>query len=118
MAEISPIECLDYNYNEDDDLTWRDAYVSGNETVIAKPLPNLIIGVLGYSDTGDGGSFALSTSEYLYVGKFRWRLKAGVTGGKTGVVSWWSSSLSKGYCPQGACGQSGVPALYSLTATG
>ncbi len=85
VAEISPIECLDYNYNEDDDLTWRDAYVSGNETVIAKPLPNLIIGVLGYSDTGDGGSFALSTSEYLYVGKFRWRLKAGVTGGKTGV---------------------------------
>lgn len=55
VAEISPIECLDYNYNEDDDLTWRDAYVSGNETVIAKPLPNLIIGVLGYSDTGDGG---------------------------------------------------------------
>lgn len=86
VAEISPIENIEYNYNAEDDVSWKTAYVGDNETIIAKPAPDLLMGCLGYSDTGDGSSFPLTTSDYLYVGKFRWRMKAGVTGGRTGVA--------------------------------
>lgn len=89
--DVAHIEVLEYGNNGKTGnklLTWGENYIidGAEPSNVIKPAPDAEFAVLGYFNARNrGNTFALDEGGYLTLGKCRWRLKAGISGGKTGV---------------------------------
>lgn len=85
---VARIENVEYAVRADEDgveSSWGDLYAGGSGWTNIIQTTKLLAASLTFSESMNGTLFRLNKDTYTYIGKFRWKLKAGVTSGRTGV---------------------------------
>lgn len=81
------IELVEYGKGmnvDDEEYTWGQAYALSSEwSVVTNQGDDILMAILAFSESGNGNAFRLNNTTSTFIGRFRWKLKAG--NGRTGV---------------------------------